>query len=172
MERALRRVVSPRKDESQGAQRLRRDRGPSSLRKAAVEGLGGTDGVEDEVDREERRTTVYSTMGSLKSAEVVILGATQAKDEILRRLRQLKPEVAEEFGVRSLSVFGSVVREEHTEAIDIDLLVEFEGVPTLFEMARLQARLEDELDASVDLVTPGGLRPRTLARAREDSVAV
>ena len=44
--------------------------------------------------------------------------------------------------------------------------------PSLFEMSRLQERIEEEIGICVDLVTPGGLRRRTLARARDDAVAV
>jgi predicted nucleotidyltransferase len=74
--------------------------------------------------------------------------------------------------MRSLSVFGSYARAEHEAESDIDLLVEFEQVPSLFGMSRLQARIEERIGVSVDLVTPGGLRRRTLARARDEAVAV
>ena len=94
------------------------------------------------------------------------------REEVLEDLRRLKPELVEEFGIRSLSVFGSYARGEDETGSDVDLLVEFEHVPSLFEMNRLQARIEDEIGVSVDLVTPGGLRRRTLDRARDDAVAV
>lgn len=97
---------------------------------------------------------------------------SQSRDEVVARLRGIKGEIVDEFGIRELSLFGSVARGEQTTVSDVDILVEFEDVPTLFEMGRLQARLEDELGASVDLVTPGGLGPRTLSRARDDAIAV
>jgi predicted nucleotidyltransferase len=94
------------------------------------------------------------------------------REEVLEDLRELKPDPVEEFGMRSLSVFGSYARAEHEAESDIDLLVEFEQVPSLFGMSRLQAQIEERIGVSVDLVTPGGLRRRTLARARDEAVAV
>lgn len=94
------------------------------------------------------------------------------REIVLERLEALKPGLVEEFGVQRLELFGSVALGEQTGPSDVDLLVEFDHVPTLFEMGRLKTRLEDELESEVDLVTPGGLRERTLAAARKSSIAV
>lgn len=117
------------------------------------------------------RTSRFA-MAGFKGCEVHLIPVSPGKEEVLSTLRRLKPEIAEEFGIRQLSVFGSVARGEPSGGSDVDVLVEFDGVPTLFEMARLQERLEAELGTSVDLVTPGGLRPRTRSRAKRDAVRV
>jgi hypothetical protein len=75
-----------------------------------------------------------------------------------------------EFGVRSLSVFGSVARGDATERSDIDVLVEFDAPVGFFDMARLKYHLEDLLGAPVDLVTAGGLRDSMRERILREAV--
>jgi len=64
-------------------------------------------------------------------------------------------------GVRHLFLFGSLARGEATEASDVDVLVEYEPGTKLsfFRVCDLRYRLEELLEAKVDLVTTGGLRP-------------
>lgn len=78
----------------------------------------------------------------------------------------------ETYGVRSIQLYGSVAREEADAASDVDLIVEFTEVPSLFDIAELQAELEEILGRSVDITTPGGLHPRVLANARADAVEI
>ncbi len=62
-------------------------------------------------------------------------------------------------GVRALSLFGSVARDEATPASDVDVLVEFDRPVGFFQVFEVQERLESFLGCKVDIVTPGGLRP-------------
>ncbi len=62
-------------------------------------------------------------------------------------------------GVRSLSVFGSVARDQAGPTSDVDFLVEFQTPVSFFELFDLQDLLESLLGCKVDLVTRGGLRP-------------
>jgi predicted nucleotidyltransferase len=48
------------------------------------------------------------------------------RDEVIRVLREHRGELREQFGVKSLALFGSVARDEATGTSDVDLLVEFE----------------------------------------------
>ena len=66
-----------------------------------------------------------------------------------------------EFGVSELSAFGSVLRDDFDDESDVDLLVEFEPghQVSLFDLVRLQHRLEDLVGRRVDLVPKGGLKP-------------
>jgi predicted nucleotidyltransferase len=79
------------------------------------------------------------------------------RDRILtllkRRRRRLK-----KFGIHSLSIFGSVARDQVQPSSDVDILVDFEKPVGLFEYARLKMYLEDVLERPVDLVTPEALR--------------
>ena len=79
------------------------------------------------------------------------------RDQILvllkRHRRQLK-----KYGIHSLSIFGSVARDQALPNSDIDILVDFEKPVGLFEYARLKLYLESVLGREVDLVTPEALR--------------
>ena len=80
--------------------------------------------------------------------------------------RRIAPHLAEltRTGVRRIGVFGSVARGETGPDSDVDILVEFDGVPDLFEFAALRERLTEILGCPVDLATPQGLKPRLRPR--------
>ena len=79
------------------------------------------------------------------------------RKKILALLKSRK-RTLKKYGVRSLSVFGSVARNHVRKYSDVDLLVEFNQPVGLFEFARLKLYLERVLERKVDLVTPQALR--------------
>lgn len=93
------------------------------------------------------------------------------KEQVIRILREKRPALAR-FHVRSLSVFGSVVRGEAGPDSDIDILVEFEpGARVgLFSFARLQRYLEEILGRKVDLATPKALHRALKKDIMEEAV--
>ena len=93
------------------------------------------------------------------------------RDEIFHLLSQQRAEL-ERFGVRSLSLFVSVVRDEAGPHSDVDVLVEFEGVPTFDRYMGLKIYLEDLLRARVDLVTPRSLKPRVRPYVEREAIRV
>lgn len=86
------------------------------------------------------------------------------REEVLRILRKNQDELAQEYGVKSLSLFGSVARNQANDASDVDILVEFSRPIGLFEFFSLQDRIEQLLDCAVDLGTPESLKPRIRER--------
>lgn len=64
------------------------------------------------------------------------------------------------FGVRSISLFGSVARGEAGPRSDVDLIVDLDDDVSLFGLSRLKRHLEDLLGMPVDLVTTDALRPK------------
>lgn len=84
--------------------------------------------------------------------------AGMRRDEILRMLREAHPDLAARFGVRSLSLFGSVARGEDGPESDVDLLVDFDRPTGYFGLFRLQRHLEELLGGRVDLGTAGSLK--------------
>ena len=82
------------------------------------------------------------------------------KQEALEILERNKASL-KEFHVSSLSLFGSVARDEATPGSDIDILVEFDKDARigLFELVRLKTYLSELLNAETDLVTPDALHP-------------
>ncbi len=79
------------------------------------------------------------------------------RDRILAVLKSRKRRL-KKFGIHSLSIFGSVARDQAHKNSDVDILVDFEKPIGLFEFARLKIYLEEILERPVDLVTPEALR--------------
>ena len=95
------------------------------------------------------------------------------RDAALARLRPLEQALRSQ-GLSALFLFGSVARDEASEASDVDLLFD---VPqdvrfSLFDQARVQNAIEDELCVGVDLVPLEALRPTVRARVEADLVRV
>jgi predicted nucleotidyltransferase len=66
--------------------------------------------------------------------------------------------LGEQHGASNIRVFGSVVRGENREESDVDFLVDFEKGRSLFDLIRFKLDLQDLLNVTVDVVTPGSLR--------------
>ncbi len=93
------------------------------------------------------------------------------KEQILALLANHRPDL-DRYGVRSLALFGSVVRGEQKPESDIDLLVEFDGPATFDGYMELKFYLEDLLGKPVDLVTQKALRPQLRPRIERELVYV
>jgi predicted nucleotidyltransferase len=91
------------------------------------------------------------------------------RDEALKTLTGAR-DVLETFHVKALFVFGSVARDEATAESDVDLLVDFDEVPSLFEFARLRRKLAEMLGRRVDLVTRSALKPQLRDRILGEAV--
>jgi predicted nucleotidyltransferase len=91
------------------------------------------------------------------------------RDEALRRLAHHREELLA-MGAGSLSLFGSVARDEAGPDSDIDVLIEMSRPLDLFDLGRIQIRLEEILGQRVVLVMPDTLRPRLRASVLEEAV--
>jgi predicted nucleotidyltransferase len=81
-------------------------------------------------------------------------------EEIRHVLRAHLPDLRERYGVTSLGIFGSYVRDEQCQRSDLDLLVEFDERPlTLLQFIALENELSDRLGVKVDLVEKCTLKP-------------
>lgn len=80
-------------------------------------------------------------------------------EAILQTLRAHMPELRQRYGVRSLGVFGSYVHGRPSKRSDLDILVEFEWVPTLWQLSALQRHLSALVGIKVDLVLKRTLKP-------------
>ena len=94
----------------------------------------------------------------------------------LRRLDFPTQEIRKlcrQYRVRELALFGSALRDDFTDASDIDLLVEFEPEArvSFITLTRLQREFATLLHHRVDLVPKRGLKPR-IRQAVLDSAEV
>ena len=96
--------------------------------------------------------------------------ASSSTESVRARLAELLPDLRAEYGVRSLSIFGSYARGEQTAGSDLDLIVEFDRVPGMLGFVGLAHRLEDSLGVKVDLFTRPMLKPRIVPSVERDLV--
>jgi len=75
-------------------------------------------------------------------------------------------------GAKKIGLFGSVARGEERSDSDIDVLVEFSGVKSLFEMVGIELELADILEKKIDLVTEGALSPYIKDNVMKDLVVI
>lgn len=72
-------------------------------------------------------------------------------EECIRIINSRKQELQQEYGIRSLRIFGSVVRGEQTEGSDVDICIDAD--PTgLIHFVHLKHFFESMLGCPVDLI--------------------
>lgn len=90
-------------------------------------------------------------------------------EEIIDRLRQARPELAREFGVTRLAVFGSYARGEQRDDSDVDVLVEV--APSIgLRFVDLADRIESVLGLRADVVSRRAISPRHWAEIEKELV--
>jgi predicted nucleotidyltransferase len=80
------------------------------------------------------------------------------KQVVLKQLKGCLVEIKQRFSVKTLAIFGSIVRDEAVDESDIDVLVVFEQKASFDLFMDLKFYLEDLLGTKVDLVTDKALR--------------
>ncbi len=63
------------------------------------------------------------------------------------------------YGVDTLGLFGSIVRDDFTDQSDIDIVVSF-SKPIDIDFFDLADELEEKLNRKVDLVSRNGIKPK------------
>ncbi len=96
---------------------------------------------------------------------------TMSRQAVLRCLHN-HADTIYSFNVRSLSLFGSVARDEATPDSDLDFLVEFEGPATLRGYMGLKFFLEELFGCSVDLVSQRKLKVQIRQSVLEEAIRV
>jgi predicted nucleotidyltransferase len=95
----------------------------------------------------------------------------RSRENILERLRTIKPILQQEFPLRRMALFGAWARDEQTETSDVDILVEVD--PSIgLRFVTLAERLEALLDQHVDLVSSRAVKPGLLKRIEAELIDV
>jgi predicted nucleotidyltransferase len=82
------------------------------------------------------------------------------------------PELGSRYSVTYLGVFGSYVRGQNRPESDLDVLVEFDQSPTIFQFLRLRRHLTTLLGVKVDLVMKKTLKPYIGKRVLAEVISV
>jgi predicted nucleotidyltransferase len=91
------------------------------------------------------------------------------REEVLRRLAEHRDELMA-MGAQSLSLFGSVARDEAGPDSDVDILIELGRPMGLFGLAAIHLRLEEITGRRVELITANSLAERYRAHIVPDLV--
>lgn len=83
----------------------------------------------------------------------------------------MKPELVEKFHASSIGLFGSVVRDDYTEASDIDIIVDFSQSISI-ELIDLADYLETKFDKNIDLVSKKGIKQKYLQAIESEIIYV
>lgn len=73
------------------------------------------------------------------------------RKDILKLLSDYKNEVANEYHILKIGIFGSVARSEAKEDSDVDIVIRV-SEPDFFMLAGIKEDLEKKLNKSVDIV--------------------
>jgi len=79
------------------------------------------------------------------------------RNDILARLRELKPILYKEYAVKEIGLFGSFSDDTFTANSDIDILVELER-PIGWKFFSLELYLERIFNRKIDLVTKNAIK--------------
>jgi predicted nucleotidyltransferase len=96
----------------------------------------------------------------------------KAREDLVKTLKALKPQIMAQFKVREIALFGSYVREQQGEQSDIDVLVDFTDEASLFDLVRLGLFLEDQFHRKVDVIPKESLRAELRESVLREMVTV
>jgi len=83
-----------------------------------------------------------------------------AKEQLIGYFKEHKQEFADSYGVISVGIFGSAVRDELCESSDIDIAIEMmPGKKNLRNFLGFKRLLEKQFGRSVDLGIESALKP-------------
>lgn len=85
----------------------------------------------------------------------------KTKEEILNKLKEVKPVLYKDFYIKNVGLFGSYVRGENSESSDIDILIEYdENQPfSLFTLILLEDFLTKLFNLKTDVVNKKSIKP-------------
>ena len=75
---------------------------------------------------------------------------SEINTDIIKYLKPFEPE--------RIGIFGSFARNEDTVESDIDILVKFKNIISLFDLVRIHRELSQILVKNVDLVTESSIK--------------
>lgn len=80
-------------------------------------------------------------------------------ETLKQKIREKKAYYRNNYSVKEIGIFGSVLRGESTSESDLDILVEFEKPVDLFQFIELEEDLSHITGSKVDLVSKKSLKP-------------
>lgn len=95
----------------------------------------------------------------------------RTRQDVLDVLQAARPQLASEFGITRLALFGSYARDEQRENSDVDVLVEVDPAIGM-RFVDLAERIEALLGIPTDVVSRRAIAPRHWVHIERDLVDV
>jgi predicted nucleotidyltransferase len=110
----------------------------------------------------------------LKERLVLVQAVSSGRslEEVKLELQALKPVLKKRFKVETIDIFGSFAREMQTEKSDLDILVTYSGMVSLFTIYDLKQFLKRRLRMKVDVVSKDFLNKYIKDQVLKEAVAV
>lgn len=96
------------------------------------------------------------------------MGKCYTIDEI----KSIAVEVAKEYGVEKVALFGSYARGEQNDTSDIDFVIEKGNIRGLFQFCSFVNALEERFGTHVDVITYNSLKQLSIGGVLEDEVVL
>jgi predicted nucleotidyltransferase len=94
------------------------------------------------------------------------------RQEIIEKIRSVRGELAQKYGIERLALFGSRARGDATPESDVDLVILESKGRDYFQRVKAKYFLEELLGTSVDLGYYDTIRPVIRKRIEEDLIHV
>ena len=82
------------------------------------------------------------------------------------------PVLKRKYGVDTIELFGSFVREEQTEKSDLDILITFSKPYNLWELIDVKEFLTKKLHMKVDLVPKDSVKPMLKEQILQEAIPI
>lgn len=92
--------------------------------------------------------------------------------QIISRLKELKPILNERYGIQEFAVFGSVAKGLDTESSDVDIAVLQMKLKSGFDLIRARNFLKEALNREIDLGTYNSMKTFIKNRIKKDFIYV
>ncbi|MBN2895456.1 MAG: nucleotidyltransferase family protein [Campylobacterales bacterium] len=92
--------------------------------------------------------------------------------ELISRLKAMKPELNDQFGIEKIGLFGSYARDEATENSDIDIAVLKMALKSGFDLLRAKKFLQDRLGKEIDIGTFDSMNTFIKNRLKKEMIYV
>jgi len=93
-------------------------------------------------------------------------------ESIKATIQELKPELYNKYGVSSIGLFGSIVRDDFSPGkSDIDIIVDF-SKPIGIEFIDLANFLEATFNIKIDLVSKNGIKDKYFQEIKSEIIYV
>lgn len=94
------------------------------------------------------------------------------KDKQLRKIAKIAVPILKKNGVVKAGIFGSYARGEAKKRSDIDLLIQFKGRKSYFNLLDLEEELQKRLKKKIDLITYKSVNPYLKEYIFKDEVKI